>query len=219
MDLADKLFRPHRLSALGLCAALSLGSPLLLSGQDRPAGWMDRPDQAGADMSEVTFVTMDPGWHVTSGPAAIYYNPEATASGNFRVESEIFLFDPNGRREAFGIFLGGGALQDAGQHYLYFLIRPTGEFLIKQRNGAETPTLVGWTGNDAIVPWSAKPADEATVKNVLAVEADGGTVRFLVNDAEVASLPRADVSVDGIVGLRVNHAVNIHVASLDVTRR
>jgi hypothetical protein len=190
--------------------------PPMLAAQDRPAGWLDRPDKAGADMSEVTFVTMDPGWHITSGPAAIYYNPANAASGDFSVTSDIFLFDPEGRREAFGVFIGGGNLQEASQRYLYFLIRPTGEFLVKQRDGADTPTLVPWTAHDAIIPWSAKEADAATVQNVLTVEAGAETVSFHVNGSEVASLPRAELQVDGVVGLRVNHAVNLHVSSLDV---
>ncbi|MBP1778939.1 MAG: hypothetical protein H6Q86_4950, partial [candidate division NC10 bacterium] len=32
-----------------------------------------------------------------------------------------------------------------------------------------------------------------------------------------ASRPRADVAVDGVVGLRVNHNLNLHVSKLEVT--
>jgi hypothetical protein len=53
------------------------------------------------------------------------------------------------------------------------------------------------------------------VLNVLTIEARGDTVRFLVNDAEVASLPRSEVPVDGVYGFRVNHALNVHVRSLE----
>lgn len=208
------------IAALG---ALTVGMVAIPAGSaaqegDRPAGWLDRPDNAGADMSQVTFVEMEPGFHITSGPAAIYYHPDHTASGSFSVSSEIFLFDPQGRREAFGVFLGGSDLQGAGQQYVYFLIRPTGEYIVKRRDGGDAPTLIGWTAHDAIVPWSAKGEDDATVTNVLSVEAGADEVSFLVNGTEVASLPRADVSVDGIVGLRVNHAVNIHVSSLDIAQ-
>ena len=31
---------------------------------------------------------MPPGWHTTTGPAAIIYNPENTAKGQYRLESE-----------------------------------------------------------------------------------------------------------------------------------
>ena len=40
------------------------------------------------------------------------------------------------------------------------------------------------------------------------------TVAFLVNGTEVASLPRAQVSPDGVYGLRFNHAVNAHVVKV-----
>jgi hypothetical protein len=77
-------------------------------------------------------------WHITTGPAAILWDPAKAADGNFRIESEIYLFD---------------------------------------------------------------------------------TVRFSVNGAVVASLPRGHVLTDGTVGFRVNHSVNIHITTLDVTSR
>ena len=39
--------------------------------QTRPDGWMIRADRSGADTSEIFFVDMPPGWHVTTGPAVI----------------------------------------------------------------------------------------------------------------------------------------------------
>ncbi len=208
-----------RARAASFCLMASLLIPVALTAQDqeRPSDWLLRADRPDQDTSEIFFVNMEPGWHITSGPAAIYYHPETTASGSFRVESEIFLFDPEGRREAFGVFVGGDNLQESDQQYLYFLIRASGEYLVKLREGSDTRSLIDWTSHDAVVPWSAKAPDDATVKNVLAMEAGDDTVRFLVNDVEVASLPRADLPVDGVVGLRVNHALNLHVSSLVVT--
>ena len=37
-----------------------------------------------------------------------------------------------------------------------------------------------------------------------------------MNGAVVTSLPRADLSLDGVVGLRVNHGLNLHVTNLKV---
>ncbi len=84
--------------------------PLCLSAQEqeRPQDWTVRFDRADAKDSALFFVTMTPGWHITTGPAGILYDPSRTATGTFRVESEIFLFDPGDRhREAFGVFFGG----------------------------------------------------------------------------------------------------------------
>lgn len=88
---------------------------------------------------------MEPGWHVTTGPAVILYDPSRTGTGEFRVEAETNLFDPGERREGYGIFVGGSDLAGDGQRYLYFLLRRDGRFLIKARSGEETRVVRSWT--------------------------------------------------------------------------
>lgn len=197
--------------------ALALTAPLASQDLKRPDGWKVRFDRAGSTEADLQmFVSMPPGWHITTGPSGIFWDPALTATGNFRAEMEVFLFDPQGRREAFGIFLGGQDLEGPGQAYVYFLLREGGEFIVKRRQGADTPTLLDWTANGAIASF-ANRGDEATAKNVLTVEAGAEKVRFLVNGAEVGELPRAQVPLDGVVGIRVNHALNLHVSRLEVT--
>jgi hypothetical protein len=185
-----------------------------LAAQDleRPADWKVRFDQPAPDTA-IYFVSMPPGWHITTGPAAILYDPDQRAEGDYRVEAAVDLF-PGERREGFGVFVGGDHLEGADQSYLYFLIRKDGNFLIKRRKGSDTEVLVPWTLHDAIVKHEG---GEGTAKNTLAIECDSDQVRFFVNGSEVKSLPRADLAVDGVVGLRVNHRLNIHVSSLEVT--
>jgi len=195
--------------------------PAILSAQTPEAaqgGWVVRVDQGRHGGGDVKFVDMPPGWHITTGAAAIFYDPEEMASGDFRVESEVFLFDPHGRNEAFGIFIGGTNIDGDAQAYTYFLIRQDGRVLVKRRDGAETTTLQGWTPSDAVEMWSEREADSPTVKNVLAIEATGDALSFQVNGEEVYRTGRAGQHVDGVVGLRVNHGLNLHVTSLDVTR-
>jgi hypothetical protein len=202
-----------------LLASLVLLLPATLHGQtaELPEGWQIRADRPGQDLSQVSFVDMPPGWHVTTGPAVILWNPATRASGDFRVEMEVFLFDPEGRREAFGVFVGGADLAGDGQRYTYFLVRDGGEFILKQREGGEAPTLVPWTAHEAIRGFAQRAEGDSSVRNVLAVEADGDEVRFSVNGREVASLPREGLALDGVVGLRVNHRLNLHVSRLEVT--
>lgn len=201
-------------------AALALLAPAVAAQDlERPDGWQVRFDDPDASESDLEmFVEMPPGWHVTTGPAGIFWSPQNTATGDFRADMEIFLFDPQGRREAFGMFVGGRELEGSGQEYTYFLLRDGGQFIIKRREGSEAPTIRPWTSHEAIVAYADR-GEAATAKNVLAIEADEGTVRFFVNDAEVASLPREEVPVDGIYGFRINHALNVHVSRLDVTPR
>lgn len=189
-----------------------LAAPLAAQNLERPADWKVRFDQPAPDTA-IYFVSMPPGWHITTGPAAILYDPEQHAEGEYRVESEVNLF-PGERREGFGVFVGGNHLDGADQSYLYFLIRKDGNYLIKRRTGNDTETIVPWTPHDAIVKHDG---GEGTVKNALAIQCDSDQVRFFVNNSEVKSLPRAALDVDGVVGLRVNHRLNIHVSSLEVT--
>ncbi len=179
-------------------------------------GWEVRPDRAGSDLSELAFTEMPPGWHITSGPSSILYRPEMEAGGAYRVEMEVFLFDPEGRREAFGFFLGGRDLDGAGQRYTYFLIRDGGQFLVKARDGREAPTLVQWTDHDAVLSFADRESGEVSVRNILAAEVRPEEVRFLVNGREVTRIARNGLSLDGVVGLRVNHGLNLHIARLDV---
>ncbi len=187
-----------------------------------PPTWKVRLDQPNpnvtigpdAETADIRFVNMTPGWHVTTGPAAIFYHPASTAEGNYRAETTIHLFDPGRRNEAFGLFLGGQNLDGDDLSYDYFLIRKTGEFLLTRRAGAETAVLQNWTKHAAVVPYG--PDAEGSVENTLAVEVGAETVDFYVNGEKVASKPRAEIATDGVVGLRINHGLNVHVSEFKV---
>ena len=172
-------------------------------------------DPAATEAGLETFVSMPPGWHITTGPAGVFWDPALQARGEFLAEIEVFLFDPQERREGFGIFVGGSDLEGSAQAYTYFLIRDGGQFLVKRRQGAGSHELIEWTSHDAIRSYTDR-GDDASVRNVLAVEAGRERVRFLVNGREVAALPRSGLQVEGTVGLRVNHRLNLHVSRLEV---
>jgi len=221
--------RPTRRLASWLSVAPALGGALLwggmpapLAAQELPQGWEVRPDQGGHDHGGgapegLVFEGMAPGWRVTTGPAVILWQPTTVAEGDFRVEMEVHMFDPGSRREAFGIFMGGSDLHGDGQRYSYILLREGGQYLVKKRNGAETPTLVGWTSHPAIRGWADRTDGGSTVLNNLVVEAVGDRVVVTVNGEEVATLERNDLDTGGIVGLRVNHGLNLHVSRFEVT--
>ena len=210
-----KLTTPIALSI----AAITTLAPQPATAQDPPErefpeGWEVRFDQEGASMDDLHMVAMPPGIHITTGPRMIAYHPDSVAAGDFRIESETFLFDPEGLREAFGFFIGGSDLQGPDQRYTYFLLREGGEFLVKTRSGTATPVVQDWTAHPAIVSYATKPEDASTARNVLALEADGDELRFFVNGEQVWSGPRGDVATDGIFGLRVNHRLNLHVTTI-----
>ncbi|HEX9164668.1 MAG TPA: hypothetical protein VF862_02070 [Gemmatimonadales bacterium] len=183
-----------------------------------PADWKVRPDRANADLSTLSFETMPPGWHVTTGPSLILWNPSMTATGNFTVTSEVFFFREKSRdTEAYGILVGGKDLEGEGQAYTYFLLRNDGKFMVRHRAGAATHTIADWTAHDAVARHTAETKG-ATAKNVLSVQAKADSVHFLVNGQQVGTWPRAGMQVDGIVGLRVNHGLNLHWSKLEIGR-
>lgn len=203
-------------------ALLVAGAAESLAQEEKPAppeGWLVRTDDGGHGGGDLAFMDMPPGWHITTGPSGIFYHPEMTASGSYRVESEVFLFDPGRRNEGFGIFIGGADLDGDAQAYTYFLMRRDGSVLVKRRDGAGTSNMMGWTKQDAVVTWEERGDEAATAKNVLAAEVGGGEMAFFVNGVEVFRGPSDGQHVDGVVGLRVNHGLNLHFSSLEITPR
>jgi hypothetical protein len=84
--------------------------------------------------------------------------------------------------------------------------------MIRHRAGAEVHTLQDWTPHPAVQ--SADSTGQAT--NVLRVSAAPDSVRFAVNGTQVAALP-AGVRTTGLVGLRVNHNLDVHIGALKIT--
>lgn len=178
-----------------------------------PAGWTVRPDEGG-QASQIKFVTMAPGWHLTVGTAAIYYRPADQAQSPFTLTSKIHLFPGSGsHQEAFGLFIGGKELAGAKEEYTYFLIRGDGTFKVKERNGDKvSDDTPGWTASPAILQGKA----DGPVANVITVAATGDKVSFQVNGKEVWSGKVKDTK--GQVGLRINHNLNLHIESLELTK-
>ena len=196
-----------------LAAAALVVVPAVAGAQGVQAeGWEHRLD-FGGDVNEVlSFDTMGTGVHVTTaGPGfAIFWQPDSMAKGDFSISATFTQMERSGHPNAYGLFLGGDDLAGDGQRYTYFMLRQGGMFLVKKRMGEDLPTLVDWTAHDAVNDLDS----EGSSTNTLSVEADGDTVRFLVNGTEVASQPRSAVDTDGVTGLRVTHLLNMHIDQL-----
>jgi hypothetical protein len=179
-----------------------------------PAGWAGRTDGASGAMTNVKFVTMGPGYHVTLGPATILYRASDAVNGPFHTLATFTQTTAPKHPEGYGLFYGGRNLTEPTEQYTYFLVRGDGKFLIKRRDGANTSLVKDWTESPAVVK-----ADSATGKatNKLEIDqkSDAKHVRFLVNGQEVYSMDAAGNN-SGIVGLRVNHNLDLHIADFAV---
>lgn len=172
-----------------------------------PEGWKHRFDLPDMKLEHVRFMNHDGKIHVTSGPPGIYYNPAVTAQGEYQVKATFTQLTKGEHREGYGPFVGGSDLSGDGQRYLYFLLRQDGRFLIKEREGVNTRGVMDWTPHTAIKPFDGKKG----MTNELAIVVGADTVRFLINGTEVARKPRTGLQTDGVVGLRVNHQLDLLV--------
>jgi hypothetical protein len=187
------------LALLALAPAPATGQTL-----QAPEGWIARPER---------FVEMPPGFHVTAGRGVILYHPGTAIRGEFRVESKGFLFDPLGTDGTYGLIFGGRELDSDAQRYIAFEIGPHGNFAIRLQADFESTELARGV-HEAIRRWTG---EDATVKNVLSVDAGATTVRFRVNDDTVTELTRTAVDPDGVIGFRIDSGLNIHITTLDIT--
>ncbi len=179
-----------------------------------PPGWTARPDEGG-DPSKIRFITMEPGYHLTLGPASILYRAEHLAKGPFHTLATFHQMKKPRHPEGYGLFIGGKQLEGKNQTYTYFLVREDGAYLIKQRKGDSTSEVTkGWTPSPAV-----KKADaQGKATNLLEIDAkqDPQKVDFRVNGQSVYSTTADRIDLTGIVGLRVNHTLDVHIEGFAV---
>jgi hypothetical protein len=199
------------------CAQQQDDPSVKVQGGPLPAGWTVRLDdkETGRTASDTRFVAMGGGYHVTSGPAAIYYNPANVVTGPFTASASFGQTKAPSHPEAYGLFFGGQSLDGAQQTYLYFLVRGDGKYYIAHRAGGDVHRITPWTDNAAIVKQDA--AGAAT--NVLAVQVTADSLFFMVNGQRVQAFPKGGMmNADGQVGLRVNHNLDVHVGAFEVKK-
>lgn len=207
----------RRLSSLGL--ALLFAAPLAAQ---PPAGWHLRVDKSTNaadpdDVPDVKFVTMGSGFHVTTGPAAVLWKADDTATGAYTVKGSFTLTKPSGHVNYYGLVFGGANLTGPQQNYLYFLVAQDGTFLVKHRAGdATTHDVVAKTAHAAV----AKPDSSGRSMNVLEVRVGADKIDFVANGQVVHTQPKTGMAArtDGIWGVRINHLLDVHMGGLSITR-
>ena len=203
-----------------LVLVIALAAPLAAQA---PAGLKVRTD-ASTDASdpdntpELKVTTMGKGFHIVGGPAGTFWDPKNTASGNYTVRATFNLQEPSNHTNYYGIVIGGSDLEGPKQSYTYFIVAQNGQFQIRTRNGNNVvsvhPAGRGGAANQAI----QRPGANGQSTNTLEVRVAGDTVSYVVNGTVVHTTPRSAVRTDGLVGVRVNHMLNVHVDGFTVTK-
>jgi hypothetical protein len=179
------------------------------AGGSAPAGMMLRVDRStNADdpdnVPDVGIEMMGDGFQVTTGPAAVLWNPENTASGAFTLSATFTLQAPSGHPNFYGLVYGGGDLDADSQNYLYFLVAQDGNFLVKHRANSETVhDVVAKMPHDAV----ATPDASGQSVNALEVRVGAEQTEFVINGTVVHTAPKSGMAAasDGIWGVRINH--------------
>jgi len=181
-----------------------------------PAGWSVRPDGTG-NPANVRVVPMASGLHLTLGPAIILYRKSTDGTGPFHTLATFTQTKKLAHAEGYGLFLGGRDLEGPGQAYTYFLVREDGSYLIKRREGEQTTEITrGWVPHRAIHQLDEK----GTATNLLEIDSkrDPTKIAFKVNGEAVFTAEAGTFNADGIVGVRANHNLDLHIDGFDVHR-
>ena len=187
-----------------------------VTGGALPTGWQARFDKEGSAVTDVKVVAATNGHRVTSGPAAIYWTPQSTATGNYSLSASFQQLAQSRHPEAYGLVFGGKSLDAADQSYYYFLVRQDGQFTVKHRAGTEVHTLADWATNAAVKATDA----EGKATNALMVAVGADSVRFSVNGTQVKAFAKSQMSdTDGLYGYRVNHNLDVQLEPITHAQR
>ncbi len=178
----------------------SADSPAAAAEPPRPAApaWRFNPaDGVTLAGEEVTTIT--------TGPHTVLW-PEGAAELSPPYTVRASLRKTMGRlHEGYGLVFGGTGLDgpEAEQRYSYFLVRGDGSYLIKRREGAQTPVVRDWTRH----PEVARDANGAGRPHHLEVRVGADSVTFLVNGGPVTTVAASELAVRGTAGLRIAHDI------------
>jgi hypothetical protein len=197
-----------------LAVIVLAGFPSLLFAQaSRVEGWRIVADAGAPD--SVRHDRMPPGWHITTGPAAILFDPSIQARARFAVEAEIHLF-PGESSEGYGVFLGGSDLSTSAGTWTAFLITKDGDAVVERRSNNTTAVL---HPRSRAVGVKAHEGGSGTALNVIRVLVQGDSAVFSANGQRIVAIPTANLRLDGPIGFRVGKGLNLHISNLDLTTR
>lgn len=192
-------------------------------------GWMGKIDAGEAERGQVlenSKLAMDgAALHVTTGPAAAYWNPENTASGDYTVSAtftEPAYMALNSHPHPYGIVIAGNDMGTDQQTYLYCAAYGSGAFIVRgfgpepfQMNGRRAEA------HDAV---TTAAGEGEPVTQEIALSVQGDTVECAINGTVVASYAKGDLvtagklkSTDGVFGVRFGHNTEARVTGLSVS--
>lgn len=208
-------------TALLAAPAFAQGNPAdpdkkVVGGGTLPPGWFARLEDSTASIMNVKFAPMGNGLHFTTGPSGIYWRDADAVPGSFHTIASFTQMKAPTHPEAFGLLVTGKDLKGPDASYIYLIVRGDGMFSIRQGGVAGRPSTNlttggnrnGWLANEAVM----KQDSTGKAKNTLEVSGDAATKKltFKINGKTVHEMD-APNGVGGIVGIRMNHNLDVHM--------
>ena len=198
------------------------------------------------DSPNLKFVPIAGGFHITTGPAGTFWKPADRVNGDYTVKATFTLLKPSGHVNYYGLVFGGSNIEGLDQNYLYFLVAQNGSYVVRHRAGTavydvqertlhdavKQPDANGRSRNDVevrvvgaaisylvngVVVLTTSRTPENSLQALLGpLRADPGAsddTRRLIN-----SIQQARATTDGLVGIRVNHQLDVQVEGFTVQK-
>jgi len=176
-------------------------------------GWQGKEDagnKQGLTVTDSKFAPEGSGFRLTTGPAALYWNPANAGKGDYSVKATFTEAKQTySHPHPFGVFIGGAGLDSATPQALYCAAYRNGNFIVRGFSGGKRFDVVAKPTPNAAVKTAAA---EAEVVQEVSWNVKGDKLECVVNGTAVWSGTKADVtgdgkltSTDGITGIRVSH--------------
>jgi hypothetical protein len=193
-------------------------------------GWTGQIDAkektAGLTLNSAKLVKEGDAFHVTTGPAVTYWNPENLAKGDYTV-SATFLepkyMSINAHPHPYGIMIAGNDLGTDQQSYLYCAAYGNGTFIV--RGFGPTPFQMNGRAPAADAAVNKAGGVGQPVTQEIAITVKGASVSCSINKKIVATYDRSALvttgklkSTDGIYGIRFAHNTDAIVSNFKKTK-
>lgn len=216
-------------------AVLVASAPLSVQAQDADrsvkggisvAGWKGRVDRRAASQGKTVndskFAAEGKAFRMSVGPAAFYWNPSNTASGDYTVKAKFKEHKMTASHpHSYGIFIGGNDLESDTETLMYCIAYGNGTYSIKTFHGSNVQTLVNLEKSPALQQADATGAST----NEIGWQVKGGKASCVINGKVVHTFDKFDVvaadklkSLDGMYGIRVSHNVELTVSDFGMSR-
>lgn len=172
-------------------------------------GWQGKADtgnRQGLTVNDSKFAPEGSGFRLTTGPAAVYWNPANTAKGDYTVKATFKEAKQTyNHPHPFGVFIGGAGLDTDAPSMLYCVAYRDGTFLVRQFANGKVNTLAKKNAHEKVAK-AAGP--EAEVTQEVGWTVKGDRADCVINGATVWGATKAELggaSLDGQTGIRVSH--------------